>query len=341
MRFWIMMLLAWPAAMPMALASSAGTVGPLEQPPDDFTGAQYIDTAGCVYLRQGPVWAPRLDRDGSVICGYPPSLPGLAANKAETPDAAALRLAITLAEGLQDGDVLADPPDLLRRAPAEVPRPVSGPLARLDASVRAVPAMRAAAAQQSQPGQMPLCDLLGYRTGGVGAGDARTLGFCGGGDSDLQPKSRAGGPPPEMVGPAPVAPANSARAETPAAKAAIPAMKREAAGHGRTASGKATGTVAAKPVPAAPVKPAQAASMVEMIPAGARYVLIGRYPLPAEAEATMRRLAALGYPVARSRSPGTGAGGRLVMAGPFADRQALVAALNRLREQGYTRAVAR
>lgn len=327
-------MVAASVAIFLVLPAAADPLGPLEQPPDEFTGAQYIDTAGCVYLRQGKVWAPRLDRDGTVICGYPPSLPGLAIKQAEAPDTAALRLAVSLAEGLQDGDVPAGRVDLLKRAPADVPRPKSGPLAQLDLALRNVSEMRAASAQQ-QGGAKPLCDLLGYDAAGTGAGGEWALGFCGGG-TVLQPK--------------PTVPGSSGGGLTGAVGAA---GKADPAAHRQGASPATapdqTGTVrraptlaATRPVPTtATVTGKGAKGSTDLVPAAARYVQIGRYPVPAEAEAVILKVVRFGYPVVRGHKLETESGGRLVMAGPFADRQALIAALNHLRQTGYPRAVAR
>lgn len=44
---------------------------PAEPPPPDFTAAQFIDSAGCVFVRTPQGWRARIARDGSTICGYP------------------------------------------------------------------------------------------------------------------------------------------------------------------------------------------------------------------------------------------------------------------------------
>ncbi|AUH63798.1 SPOR domain-containing protein [Paracoccus zhejiangensis] len=334
MRFWVLVVLVWPAT------SSAEAMGPLEQPPEDFTAVQYIDSAGCVYLRQGSVWAPRLDRDGTVICGYPPSLPGLAAGHQDAPGEAALRLSMTLAQGLRDADVLADPPDLLKRDHAETPRPQSGPLADLDGALRGVSAMRVAAAEQPAGRQSPLCDLLGYAAPGSGeASTGQVMGFCGGGAPNLQPWVAADARAAGVTSPEPETVADARTTTVPTRAARDPSGSKQPA---PGAAGKPGGGAQAPKENAPPAGgPVADEGGPELIPAGARYVVIGRFPVPAEAEAAMLRLVGLGYPVARGRKADAEAGGRLVLVGPFRERQALVSALNQLRRGGYPKAVVR
>lgn len=67
-------LLAGQAAFGQALNNSRG---PAEIPPASFTGSQYVDSKGCVFIRAGiggnVKWIPRVSRDRKVICNARPS----------------------------------------------------------------------------------------------------------------------------------------------------------------------------------------------------------------------------------------------------------------------------
>ncbi len=51
--------------------------GPANAPPSGFTGQQFVDNRGCVFLKAGyggqSAWVPRVGRDRKAMCGFPPT----------------------------------------------------------------------------------------------------------------------------------------------------------------------------------------------------------------------------------------------------------------------------
>ncbi len=50
---------------------------PAEFPPSSYSGKQYVDSRGCIYIRAGidgnTTWVPRVSRDRKQVCGYKPT----------------------------------------------------------------------------------------------------------------------------------------------------------------------------------------------------------------------------------------------------------------------------
>jgi hypothetical protein len=62
---------------PLQAATLSRNSGPSELPPASFSGDQFVDSKGCVYLRAGHSgafeWVPRVTRDRKLVCGFQPS----------------------------------------------------------------------------------------------------------------------------------------------------------------------------------------------------------------------------------------------------------------------------
>ncbi|QFU07314.1 hypothetical protein PARPLA_01163 [Rhodobacteraceae bacterium THAF1] len=67
-----------PAVAQIARTDLADAAPPAEIPPSSYTARQYIDSAGCVYVRAGQgatsIWVPRVTGNRKALCGFQPTL---------------------------------------------------------------------------------------------------------------------------------------------------------------------------------------------------------------------------------------------------------------------------
>lgn len=318
--------------------------GPRELPPADYDAAQYVDSAGCVYIRAGVgasvVWVPRVTRDRKQVCGYPPSLPP-SAQPAETAPAQAQAQAQAQTQAQAQAQTRAPetstaaPP---RPAPAAAPKPA--PAAKLAARA-AQPAKAAAKARHGQrrmPAAAPAGGAVrlvrvrhvdGSETLCVSAprgarryllSDGRRVTSC----SDREEADAAAflsglGAPGLAVAPGPAPAAAARRAEALDATARYVVvwsngpLKAAARGGG--------------------AKPAVA-------PAG-RYIQVGAYAVAANSARSQERLAAMGLPVVTIAERVGRQPVRTVLAGPFASGDDLARHLAAIRRAGWADAFVR
>ncbi|SEH86842.1 SPOR domain-containing protein [Paracoccus alkenifer] len=337
---------------------------PAEEPPSDFSGLQYIDSAGCVFLRTEAGWRARLARDGAPICGLPPTLalrPGRETSPEPEPRAVQIEriLTETIITNMQAGE-LADPaPAKLAGAPRAFgpqtpdkgessalgsadPDPLPDPL-NVGRMLAHAPALRR---QLVGAGRAEaLCEL-------VGGGDP--LGLCGKAEGGLTPDlpllsahapARApiasADPAPTGTAPPDIAADLPGSVQEPRLKAATqPVAPPAAVRTTETSRPKAAVPSPAAAQPGAPgSSPETGGAGPLLIPAGARYLEVGVFTDPDQAQATAASLVAMGLPVVRTK-PRDDAG-LAIMVGPLEGREAIVRMADRLRKAGFTRLVAR
>ncbi len=312
---------------------------PAETPPPDFTAGQYIDSAGCVFVRTDGGWHGRVDRDGAAVCGYPPTLSARRTGpeselalfpRPELPPAARIERDLTQAiiPNLQAAE-LTGPEGPAGKTPAEavansaalpaVPQQPQDETASDPLQIGAVIAQAPALSRQmAGPGRNDrLCALIGASQP---APDGASLGLCG----SAAPLASLNHISPGRTGAAAAGRRDATARAASATKSdlAHPGAKRQDAN--AVARGSRTDRAGAS---GKPVRPDD----VRMVPPGARFVQIGSFRDAGQAQATAGKLARLGVPVARAKDGKA----ELILVGPLKGREAIVRMIERLRHAGY------
>lgn len=328
---------------------------PAEVPPADFPARQYIDSKGCVFLLDpGGRWQARVARDGAPICGYPPTLsargqggrprlraldPNAGRSRAELLEAALSQTVITAA---QPGELTSDPQPM-QKLPDMGPEPMAAaPVDALRATVAAAPAVRQDMGGGLKP-NLRLCELLGYdgRAKAAHLGDDPSQGYCNSlPEADLsrlsflRPVGSAAAPAPAEA----TAKAATDPGKVPTKPVAVAAKQARSVATGTVRTAKADVRApkpAVEPTKARTAKPQPETPAPGMIPAGARYVQLGTFGDPGNADRAAQRVAGLGHPVLRGKDKVGAREVQIIMAGPFKDRKTIVRALDSIRRAGF------
>lgn len=330
-------LAALMAGIPAGGQTPAQIDAPKEPPPAGFTGNQYVDSAGCVFIRAGvdgqTTWVPRISRDRKLVCGYQPTVaPGTlqAAAGATSTDAAEPEAAAEPAAAEPE----AVPEVVAETAPAVAPAPATASAVPPRTAAKRVAAIQPKAAAPAGKGPVrlvrngPIAPAATLCLGRIAAAqryllsDGRRVTRCAEGAQD-EPVAYLNGlrvPGLEVAAGAPSA------AETRRALRAHRGAYRVVWQSGETAVGPAAAAPEPAPEPAAGT---------------GRYVQVGVFAEPANAAAAIARLKALGLPVAGSTGRMGGRAVKAILAGPFASPADLGAALAAARRAGYADAYIR
>lgn len=340
------------------LAQSRGPILPAEMPPASYTAAQYVDSRGCIFIRAGfdgrTTWVPRLGNDRQPMCGGTPSL---AAGAAPAVSPAVVPVASAPAPRAQPA------PQPVRSAPVAVQ--VGG----VPYSVPPEPSRPRAAGRvpttyvQQASGQLDTRWSFFDRTGPspctnlsphsqmymVPSPEAPELPLrCGpqmqhpvDAMREMSPRG-AVWEPWNGVNPSPTAPnvyqlpptyaprwPQGSMAPGPQSHALPPSVGPSAPAVRVSSSGSAAAVAATRGT--------QTASVTQPVGQG-RYVQVGTFGVPSNAQATVARLQSQGLPVVVGRS---GANLQVVMAGPFATQAEIQQALGAARAMGIRDAFVR
>lgn len=324
-----MRVLAGVAAAVLAVVVTGGAVQaqtsqePAEIPPAGYSGNQYIDSKGCVFLRAEfagkTSWVARLGRDRKPVCGYDPTAVATTAPEA-APVAAAPESAAT--------PVATKEPKPAAKTPVAA-KPAKAKATRKPAPVAAEPDTLALVATRRVGGNATYCPGAANAAQRYLLSDGKRVTRCASDNGEAVAFINSLDVPGVVVSSrAPTA--GEVRRATKADQGGyrVTWVRGDLSPEGEAAFAEAArgGVIISDGVPTAPV------AVAAPVASGAgSFVQIGAFADPANAERALQTLGRLGLPAS------VGVGGRLkvVLAGPFGSAAELSNAMALLRQNGY------
>lgn len=302
--------------------------GPAEIPPASFTGNQYIDSKGCVFLRAEfagqTSWAARLGRDRKPVCGYDPTV-----IVAEKPAAPAAEPAPAATSEPAAAKPAAAP--VATTAAATKPAAPAAPKKqkRKAAPVAAKPSTLALVATREVGRDATYCPSRAKDAQRYLLSDGKRVTRCANGDDEAVGFINSLGVPGLVVSDrAPTARETRLATQAEQGSYRVTWVRGDLSPEGEAAfaAGASGSVIVEDGVPGRPV-------MVNAAPVATGagpYVQIGAFADPANAERALRKLNSLGLPA----SVGVGSL-KVVLAGPFGSAAEVSNALALLRQNGY------